>query len=58
MRSAYIRALATDVDDISFTIFCNCCKTDYQDNTGKIEELLVSSVLYKLWYCDCCIKKN
>jgi hypothetical protein len=58
MRSAYIRAIATNVDDISFTVFCNTCKTDYQNNTGKTEDLFVSSVLYKLWYCDLCIEKE
>ena len=60
MRNAYLRAL--DFTKTDFLDFCNDCKTDSDESTGKIIHFETVSkdslkTVYSLWYCQSCYDK-
>ena len=49
MRKAYLSALNEE-----YMGFCNSCKMPYITNSGEIEILHISDVVYNIWFCDDC----
>jgi len=51
MKAALNRALNNDLDDL-----CNQCRIPYNKDSGDILEVYTGSKVYKVWYCDDCLK--
>ncbi len=50
-KAALNRVLNNDLDDL-----CNQCRTPYNKDSGDILEVFTGSKVYKVWYCDDCLK--
>lgn len=47
------KAMLTAIDE-KYMGFCNTCKIDYDKDSGKIENVFVSDIIYNIWFCELC----